>query len=202
MDTYLYFVDNKPYLNITNKCSNDCDFCIRHDRQSMDGQRLWLTDQMPSAQKIIDSFPADLDYKQEFTFCGFGEPTENLPAFLDVGKFIKSKGGKVRLNTNGQSDLINGRSTAKEICEVADSISISLNDCTAEEYDRLCHCKFGLKGFDALLKFAEECGKCGCSVAMSVVDVIGEEKIQKCREICEKLGVKLRVRTYIPLSQY
>ncbi len=203
MDTYFYFVDKKPYFNITNKCSNDCDFCIRHDRATMDGQRLWLTDdQTPSADKVIAQIPADINFNQEFTFCGFGEPTENLPTYLAVAKYVKDKGGKVRLNTNGQSDLINGKPTAKEICAVTDTVSISLNDSTAKAYDDLCHCQFGQKGFDALVNFAADCKKQGAKVIMSVVDVIGKQKIAECQKICDDIGVTLRVRTYIPISKY
>ena len=30
MNTLTYVYDNKIYLNLTNKCSNNCEFCIRH----------------------------------------------------------------------------------------------------------------------------------------------------------------------------
>lgn len=202
MDKYLYYVEGKPYLNITNKCSNDCEFCIRHGRETMDGQELWLKSPDPTTQQVLQQFPDGIDFGQEFVFCGFGEPTENLATFLGVAQFIKQKGGKVRLNTNGQSDLINSRPTAKEICQVTDSVSISLNDCTAKDYQKLCNSRFGEQAFDALVSFAKQCSQLGASVTMSVVDVIGEEKIAKCQEICKNAGVSLKVRKYIPLSQY
>lgn len=202
MDKYLYYVNDKPYLNITNKCSNACDFCIRNGRQTMDGQELWLKNPDPTTQQVLQSFPADLNYQQEFVFCGFGEPTENFETFLGVARAIKQKGGKVRLNTNGQSDLINGKPTAKKICEVTDVVSISLNDCNAQDYQKLCHSRYGEQAFDALIDFATQCAKLGREVIMSVVDVIGKEKIEKCQEICAKAGVKLKVRTYITIEQY
>lgn len=202
MDKYLYYVDDKPYLNITNKCSNHCDFCIRNDRKTMDGQNLWLKNQTPTAEEIIEQVKTEKNLSQEFVFCGFGEPTENLSALLSVARFIKANGGTIRLNTNGQSDLINRRSTAKEISEVCDVISISLNDCTPADYQKLCHCEFGEDAFPALLRFAKECDENGAKVILSVVNVIGEEKVEKCREICNRLGLTLRVRTYIPVTQH
>ena len=202
MDKYLYYVDGKPYLNITNRCSNDCDFCIRHDRKSMDGQDLWLKNQLPSADQVLQQLSKEKNLQQEFVFCGFGEPTENLDTFLTVARFIKQQGGKVRLNTNGHSDLINGKSTAKLICETTDAVSISLNDDNAQDYQKLCHSRFGEDSFRALVDFAKQCVQCGTSVTMSVVDVIGAEKIANCQKICNDVGATLKVRKYIPLSQY
>mgnify|MGYP000887669231 CR=1 FL=1 len=202
MDVYFYFVEGKPYFNITNKCSNNCNFCIRNDRKTMEGQVLWLKNQTPDADSVIAQIPSDINFCQEFTFCGFGEPTYNLTAYLKVAKYLKERKGKVRLNTNGQSDLINKRPTAKDICAVTDTVSISLNESTAKDYQQLCNSVFGENAFEAVIKFAAECKKYGAQVIMSIVDVIGEQKIKQCQKICDEIGVKLRVRKYIPLTQY
>jgi len=202
MDKYLYFVDGKPYLNITNKCSNDCEFCIRNGRQTMDGQELWLQNGDPTPQQVLEQIPSDFDYNQEFVFCGFGEPTENYSTLIELAKELKRRGAKIRLNTNGQSDLINGKPTAKELCQVCDAISISLNDSNATDYQKLCKSRFGKQAFDAMLKFAKECGEKGTSVFMSVVDVIGETKVAQCQQICDDIGVVLKVRKYITLDQH
>ena len=202
MDKYLYFVDNKPYLNITNKCSNDCEFCIRNGRQTMDGQELWLQSGDPTPEQVLEQIPSDFDYNQEFVFCGFGEPTENYSTLIELARILKDRGAKTRLNTNGQSDLINGKPTAKEICQVFDSISISLNDSNATDYQKLCKSRFGEQAFDAMLKFAKECGENGAKVFMSVVDVIGKAKVEKCQQICDEIGVVLKVRRYITLDQH
>ena len=202
MDKYFYFVDGKPYLNITNKCSNNCDFCIRNGRQTMDGQELWIKGNDPTAQQVLAQIPDDFDFNQEFVFCGFGEPTENFVTFIDLAKELKRRGAKIRLNTNGQSDLINGKPTAKEICQVCDAISISLNDANAIDYQKLCQSRYGVKAFDALIKFAKECGEYGAKVYMSVVNVIGDQKVAQCQQICDNIGVTLKVRKYIPLDQY
>ena len=47
-----------------------------------------------------------------------------------------------------------------------------------------------------MLDFASLCRQYVPYVVMTVVDIIGEEKIQRCQAICDDLGVKLRVRPF------
>jgi len=47
-----------------------------------------------------------------------------------------------------------------------------------------------------MLKFTKECVECGNDVRMTVVDVIGEENIEKSRKICEELGARFIVRSF------
>ena len=103
---------------------------------------------------------------------------------------------KLRLNTNGLSDLINKRETAKEICQVIDSVSISLNAPTAEKYNEVTRPSFGEKSFDAMLKFAKECKALGTKTILTVVDVISKDDIDACKKLCEEIDIPLRVREY------
>ena len=48
MNTLTYVYDNKIYLNLTNKCSNNCEFCIRHTGDGVLDYYLWL-DKEPTA---------------------------------------------------------------------------------------------------------------------------------------------------------
>ena len=51
--------------------------------------------------------------------------------------------------------------------------------------------------FEAMQKFTSDCVKNGSAeVIMSVVDVIPTEQIEASRKIADKLGAKLRVRSY------
>jgi len=67
----VYNIGKKLYVNVTNKCTNRCIFCIR-DTQAMKDYDLWLNKQ-PTAQDIISELP-DLTSYDELVFCGFGEP--------------------------------------------------------------------------------------------------------------------------------
>ena len=77
-------------------------------------------------------------------------------------------------------------------------MSISLNATDAETYLALTRSKFGLGSYDAMLRFAEECVRYVPHVVMTVVGepVTTPEEQEKSRRICEKIGVKLRVRPY------
>lgn len=53
MNTLTYVYDNKIYLNLTNKCSNNCEFCIRHTGDGVLDYYLWL-DKEPTANEVIE----------------------------------------------------------------------------------------------------------------------------------------------------
>ena len=131
-------------------------------------------------------------------FCGYGEPTCAYDVFVKTAKYLREKlpECKLRVNTNGLSDLLNKRPTAKEICELMDTVSISLNEYNSEKYEALCHPSFGEKAFPAILKFAEDCKACGVNLKFSVVDVISKEDIDACQALADKMGIPLRVRNY------
>lgn len=113
-------------------------------------------------------------------------------------KIVEFSNIKIRINTNGLSDLINNRNTAKEFWRLADTISISLNASSKEEYDKICHSKFGIKAFDSIINFANEVKNYVPNVYMSIVNTSGNQaEIEKCQELCNKIGVKLRIREYI-----
>ena len=193
----LYTYKTNVYLNITNACPCRCEFCIRSTTDSVgESGSLWL-DHSPDFAEVkaaIDSF--DFTGFDEAIFCGYGEPTCAFDVLIETAKYLRGKGIKTRLNTNGLGDLINKRSVAKEICENIDSVSISLNASDKEKYNDIVHPSFGIISFDAMLDFAKECRKYTENVAFTVVDVIGEEEIEKCRKIAEDCGVNFRVRVY------
>lgn len=196
--TILYVVKDKLYVNITNRCPCNCTFCIRNNGDGAYGSdSLWLETE-PTEEQIIAEFGKyDLSAYREIVFCGYGEPMERAEVLVNVSKWLKTvTKTPLRINTNGLSDLINGKPTAKMLSEVMDIISISLNAPTAGEYNEVSRPKFGMDSFPALLKFAEECKKYAPKVMFSVVDVITKEQIARCQELSDKMGIELRVRAY------
>ncbi len=198
MADIVYTYGNQAYLNITNACPCRCTFCIRNNGDSVgEATTLWF-EHSPSIDEIkaeIDAFDFS-KYNNSIIICGYGEPTCALKNLLEACKYLKTKGISIRLNTNGLSDLINKRETAKEICEVIDTVSISLNAPTAEKYNEVTRPSFGRPAFDAMLKFAKECKEYGIKTILTVVDVISEEDIEACKKLCEEIGIPLRVREY------
>lgn len=197
--TISYEIGSKLYMNITNKCPCSCTFCIRnHGDGAYGSDPLWLEHE-PSMDEIKEDLSTrTLSDYEEIIFCGFGEPTSRLDVLIETARFMKSdeKCPPLRLNTNGLSDLISERSTADELCEVFDTISISLNAGTKDEYMKVTRPRFE-DAFEAMQKFTADCVKNGgADIVMSVVDVIPPEEIEAARTLSEKLGAVLRVRKY------
>lgn len=196
MNTLTYIYGNKIYINLTNECSNRCNFCIRNNNDGVDDYYLWL-DKNPTADEVIkDLKKYDFTKYSEAVFCGFGEPLYALDALLKVAEYLKANNIKTRLNTNGQASLIIGDGVAEKIKGKIDTVSISLNASDAKKYNEVCNCCFGEAGYDSLLKFASDCVNQKMRVIFSVVDTIGIDEIEKCRRIAEKIGVEYRVREY------
>jgi TatD family-associated radical SAM protein len=186
-----YEIDGTLYINMTNRCTNTCSFCIRTESKTFEYD-LWL-DREPEVEEIIDEI-GTADKYEEVVFCGFGEPMIRLPDLIEVARHLKKINKKVRVNTNGQADLIWGRKVARELEGLVDHISISLNASNPRSYQELCSSEFGEKAHQAIIDFAIECLKYIPQVTLSVVDVIPGEEIEKCREIAEKAGTSFRVR--------
>lgn len=152
-NNYVYEFENNLYLNLTNRCPNNCEFCLRKFKDGVNGNKLWLVKE-PTFEELkedISLYP--LSKYGEVVFCGFGEPTCNLSVMSQIGPYLKSKGCKLRLNTNGLGNLINKRDdVAKLIARYIDFVSISLNASTAEGYDEICRSKYGKDAFYAIWK--------------------------------------------------
>lgn len=194
MNTYSYKVENKLYINLTNRCSNSCEFCIRNTDAFHDLD-LWLSKE-PTIDEVIKSFPNLSEVDEEVVFCGYGEPTYRLEAIKAISDYLHLKQKKTRLNTNGQAELLFGGEVAKQLKGYIDTMSISLNAVDKNKYKNLCHPKDGEKAFQAIIDFAKESKKYIPNVVMSVVDVISEDEQEKARLIAESIGVNFRVRHY------
>ncbi|AZR74432.1 radical SAM protein [Anoxybacter fermentans] len=192
--TIAYQIGNKLYLNVTNRCTNDCDFCIRRGKTGIEGHNLWL-EKEPQYEEVIKAIGDPTPY-EEIVFVGFGEPLYRIDLVKEVARWIKAHGVPVRVDTNGQANLIHGRNVVPELKGLLDTISISLNATSAKEYDRLCHSVYGEDAYDAMLNFAKEAKKYIPRVILSVVDYGGVD-LEKARKIAEEMGVEFRVREYI-----
>lgn len=198
-DTYAYALDGKLYLNLTNKCSNGCDFCVRNERDSYYGHYLWLNHGEVTFEKVVSACNGfgDLKKYEEIVFCGFGEPTYRMDLIDKLSDYFHEKGLKTRLNTNGQGSLINKRDIIPELVGKVDKINVSLNASCAENYQKICRSQFGENGFGAMVEFAKNCKRAGIDCRFSIVDCIGETEVESCKKIAQKAGVPLLIRKYI-----
>jgi len=188
------------YVNLTNRCNCACTFCLRNMKEMAEESSLWLKEE-PSVDEV-KSLMAGLpwDKVSEIVFCGFGEPTSRIDAVVELLKYVRAAHPEVktRLNTNGLSDLMYGRSTAGDFSGgILDTISISLNASNKERYLELTRAKYGIESFEAMLKFAVDCKEYVPEVVMTVVEKVeNQQEIDRCQKLCDERGLRLRVRIY------
>ncbi len=194
MNTYVYALDGNLYINLTNECSNRCEFCVRAIKDNYDGYDLWL-DCEPTAEDVLAAIPEGEKYNS-IVFCGYGEPTCRWDVLKKIAIALKGR-YRLRLNTNGQGSLINGRDITDEVALLFDEVNVSLNASTAEKYDDICHSVYGKAAFGAMVEFARSCAKKGVKTHFSVVDCIGEDEVEACRALAFTNRVLFRVRKFI-----
>ncbi len=188
-----YPIRRSLYLNITNRCTAACTFCIRYHTDFVKGHNLRLNEE-PSAEQVIAAIgdPARYD---EVVFCGYGEPLLRLDVVKAAAAEVKRRGGKVRIDTNGHGNLIHQRNILPELAGLVDAVSVSLNAQNAELYEKLTQPTFGPAAYGAVKEFISEAKKYIPDVAVTVVTAPGVD-VQACGKIADELGVRLRVREY------
>ena len=197
----VYWLGDNLYLNITNKCSNHCIFCIRKFKNGVANFNLKLTEE-PSVATILAELEKALHAGnwKEIVFCGFGEPTAKLDCLIEVARWIRQHYGKpivIRVNTNGHGCMLNrGRNVAKELKAAGvNKVSVSLNAGDEETYNEVCKPEFA-GAYAATLEFVRS-AKEELEVEVTAV-ATPEIDLQKVRETAENLGVKFRLRECIP----
>ena len=190
-----YAIRNSLYLNITNRCTCKCYFCVTHFTDYVKGHNLRLESE-PSSDEIIAAIPADVHTKyREVVFCGYGEPTLRLDVIKDVCRHLKKNDMIVRINTNGHANLIANRLVAKELKGLVDNVSVSLNALSPKEYQKGCQSQFGEEAFDKVLEFILDAKEHLPYVEVTTVMRPGVD-VKPFQEFAGKLGVDFRARIY------
>ena len=206
---YKYRDPHKLYLNVTNRCTNRCSFCVRYHTLGLGGAILWggAEPDFTALQEAVGSCGVFQDFF-EFVWCGYGEPTFRLDLMVEAAPWLRRYGARVRLNTNGHGCLIHGRDILGELAEAVDEVSVSLNAPTLEKYLQLCRpdpeIVAGPRGkavpveafWEATLDFLARAPAYFQSVQASVVGfVLTQDEIAQCRALACALGItKFRVR--------
>ncbi|MFH1758317.1 MAG: TatD family hydrolase [Pseudomonadota bacterium] len=190
----VYPIRHSLYLNLTNRCSNRCTFCAKNASYVVKGHDLEL-DREPIAEELVQAV-GDPQRYQEIVFCGFGEPLLRLETVKTVAAELKKKGARVRIDTDGQANLVYGRNILPELQGLVDAVSVSLNAESPEKYQRLCRSPFGEEGFRGILDFIREAKKIIPEVVATIVAMPGVD-VEACRRLAEEeLGVKFKRRAY------
>jgi len=195
----VYPIRDSLYVNLTNRCTNECVFCPRSTNPRVKGHWLRMAEgSEPSADDVIRAIGDPTRY-DEIVFCGFGEPTLRLPVMLQVAEWVKSKGGRTRLNTNGQGDLIAKQPIAPLLKGRIDAVSVSLNTADAAQYAEMSRSAFGERTYEGVLDFVRMAMRCGIRVTVTALDYPGVDT-GAVERMAKELGVEFRLRTYKQLG--
>lgn len=190
--TIAYTIGDKLYLNVTDRCTLRCAFCPKHNGSRRVHEYDLTLEHRPEAEEIIAAI-GDPSVYREVVFCGYGEPTLRLKLVLEVAEYIKSHGGKVRINTDGLANLAHKHNVLPEMAGRVDALSVSLNAQNAEVYDR--HCQPTLRGsYEAVLDFLREAPRYVPEVTATAIDGLEGVDAEACRALAERLGVRFRRR--------
>lgn len=201
----VYLLDGKIYINLTNKCTNECLFCIRSLKDDVCGTNLWLKNDTVSAEEVISqlkSLKAINEGIKDIVFCGYGEPTLKLDVLKEVAKFIKDnyKDVKIRVNTNGHANFIYKRNIIPELKGLVDEFSVSLNAAEEDMYTELAQPNLNCDNvLDEVKDFIKKSVEEGIETTASVVEGYKDYdiKLEKCEKIAHDLGAKFRVREWL-----
>lgn len=186
----VYWLGEKLYLNITNKCTNNCYFCLRKFKTGIGRFNLKLGGE-PSLTDVIKELKNVLNQKpwREIVFCGFGEPLSKLDMLLQVACWINNHASKpIRVDTNGHAFLLYPeRDVAEELKEAGvNKLSISLNAHSKALYNKICRPKFE-NAFEKVLEFIEHSRDIGLDVEVTAVTV-PEVEISKVERVAFDMG--------------
>ncbi len=191
--SYTYKIGEALYINVTNRCDADCVFCDRKGNAVIKGYNLKMSkSEEPPAETYLKEIGDPKNYK-EIVFCGYGEPTIRWDVVKQVAKYVKDNGGKTRMNTDGHGNYINKRDITPELKGHIDTVSISLNATTAEEYAKLM--KVDAKLHAEMIDFAKKAKKYAKTV-MSVVGLSSVDVEKAKKFVADEIGVDFRERPY------
>ncbi len=187
-----YSIRDSLYLNVTNRCTNACSFCVKFRSDFVKGHMLRL-DHEPTVEEIENAIGDPSAYR-EVVFCGYGEPLQRLEVVKEVSAWIKLNNGRVRINTNGHANMIYRRDVLPELEGLVDVISVSLDAQDAATYDRICKPLYP-NAYQEVIAFIKRAKEVIPEVHVTVVELEGVDT-EKCRKLAEGLGVKFRLRKY------
>ena len=192
MTTLSYRIEDRLYLNITDRCTLACTFCPKHNGSCTVLDYDLTLQHRPTTEQIIEAIDDPARYSQ-IVFCGFGEPTLRLKVLLGVARNIKARGGQVRVNTDGLANRVHKRNVLPELARCVDALSVSMNAQDEQTYDR--HCRPALRGsFQDMLSFLELAPNYLRDVTASAIDGLDGVDIAACQALASARGVAFRRR--------
>ena len=195
-DTIIYEAHGNLYLNITNRCTAECVFCIKRYSDGVYGYNLRLSKEPESSEVIDELSQTDLSKYKEVVFTGLGEPLLRLDDVLTITRWLAERDIPTRLDTIGHARLLYpGRNVARELAGAGMKIiSISLNAQDETTYNQLCHPKYK-NAYKKMLEFARDVSNAGMELRFTVVNLPVVD-IAECRALSSEYCADFKVRGY------
>jgi len=190
--SFSYRLKGRLYLNITNRCTNRCSFCVRNFAEGIGGENL-LLEVEPLIDEVIKVISNPCDF-QEVVFCGYGEPLLRPDVVWAVSRWVKENGGMVRVNTNGCASAYLGYDVLDMVSPHIDTLSVSLNAPDEKTYRELCNPTIE-NAYDEVLKTIRKGLSLGLDVYATAVDVPSLD-IGGVEMVAKKFGAKFKIRHF------
>ncbi|MCL7415859.1 MAG: TatD family nuclease-associated radical SAM protein [ANME-2 cluster archaeon] len=184
-------------MNITNRCTCNCIFCIKNYSDGVYGHNLILSRE-PEVREVIEALGNyDLSEFNEVVFTGLGEPLSRLDEVLEITQWLKARDVTVRIDTIGHARLqYPGRNVAHELKKAGvDEISVSLNTHDEATYDELVQPRMYKNAYGSMKDFSRDVVNEGIKLRFTVLDLPPVD-IEKCREIADEIGAEFKIRGY------
>lgn len=182
-----YTINGDRYLNITNRCTLQCDCCPKKQGDWMcHGQDLQLHRE-PTVSEMLDAVGSPLDWNY-VVFSGYGEPTLRLYDMLEVSRRVHGLGGKVRLETDGLSSVFFGRDIAPDLEGNVDTLVVALRAQDGEIYEKICKPKIN-RAHDAVIEFIRRTKEFVPNVTVTAMADTEGVDLDACQRLAEDLEV-------------
>lgn len=186
----VYVTRNAINVNLTNACSNHCEFCQRRGEGMVRGHQLIL-ETPPKVTEIVEALgKAEYAAYKDVIFSGLGEALYRLDDMTQIGIEARRLGKRVLLQTNGQGLLLHGDALWDRLKLSVDSIAVSLNAPNQKLYNELCHPADPERAFPSILEFIREARRRGFNVFATAL-VLPEVDLSATRALCSELGIEL-----------
>jgi TatD DNase family protein len=176
-----------------------CPYCIKRKwNNKFEGNDLKL-ELEPSYEEVLAAIKNPEKYG-EVIFCGYGDCLINIETVKKISKWIKNKGGKVRVNTAGLANRYYDRNILPELKGIVDVISISLNGSNSNEFNEINKPMFKEESFDEVVKFVKEAKNHIPKVVITAVELLMLDT-SKVKKIAKEIDVRFRIRPYLDVEE-
>ena len=97
--TLAYAIEDRLYLNITDRCTLACRFCPKHNGSWRVHDYDLALLRRPTVADVVHAIGEPRAYT-EVVFCGYGEPTLRLEPLLQIAEYVQTHGVPVRVSSS------------------------------------------------------------------------------------------------------